>query len=391
VRTTGRKTGIAGIVALLVSLAACGGEDEDPSSAAPASEVGSTDLRAAGCPSTVVVQTDWNPEAEHGGVYQLLGDDREVDAGSKSVTGTLVDAAGDSTGVLLEVRAGGPAIGFQTVTSQMYADDSITLGFVSTDEAIRLSADQPTTAVMAALEIGPNMTMWDPETHPDVETIADLGEQGIPVRYYEGSTYIEYFVGAGVLNRDQLDGSYDGTPAAFVASGGETAQQGFASSEPYLYEHDIEEWGKPVAYQLDYDAGYQPYQSSISVRADDLPDLAGCLADLVPLMQQGVVDFVADHAAVGELILELVEEYDTGWVQSQGLIDYAVTTMQDLGIMGNGSDDVQGNFDLDRVQTLMDQVEPVFTAQGTPPADGLAPQDLVTDEFIDDSIGFPAS
>src|ERR1700710_595761 len=114
---------------LTLALTACGGSDNS-ASAGPSGQIGSTNLADAGCPSTVVVQTDWNPEAEHGGLYQLLGDDTSIDAGKKRVTGTLVDGKGKSTGVKLEVRAGGPAIGFQTVTAQMYSDKAITLGYV---------------------------------------------------------------------------------------------------------------------------------------------------------------------------------------------------------------------------------------------------------------------
>ena len=37
------------------------------------------DLRDA-CFSPIVVQTDWYPQAEHGGIYELLGSDYVVDA-----------------------------------------------------------------------------------------------------------------------------------------------------------------------------------------------------------------------------------------------------------------------------------------------------------------------
>ena len=173
-RTTRTTVGLAAVTMLTLALTACGSDDSG--SSGPSGEVGDTDLAAAGCPDTVVVQTDWNPESEHGGLYQLLGDDYEIDAGAKRVSGTLVDSNGDSTGVKLEIRAGGPAIGFQTVTSQMYSDDAITLGYIATDEAIQLSDTQPTTAVLAPLEISPTMIMWDPETYPDVTSIADLGK-----------------------------------------------------------------------------------------------------------------------------------------------------------------------------------------------------------------------
>ncbi len=104
-------------------------------------------LKAAGCPSTIVLQTDWNPEAEHGGQYELLGPNPTINAGAKSVTGELVAHGGVDTGVQLQIRAGGPAIGYQTVSSQLYKDSSITLGYVGTDEQIALSQTQPTVAV----------------------------------------------------------------------------------------------------------------------------------------------------------------------------------------------------------------------------------------------------
>jgi len=388
-----RRTRIAiGTPAVLLTaalvLTACGGSDEKSSaSAAPSGSVGATDLKAAGCPSTVVVQTDWNPEAEHGGLYQLLGDDTSIDAGKKRVTGTLVDGKGESTGVKLEVRAGGPAIGFQTVTAQMYSDKAITLGYVDTDEAIQLSAKQPTTAVLADLEKSPTMIMWDPKAHPDVTSIADLGKDGVKVRYFEGASYMAYLTGSGVLKAAQTDGSYDGTPAAFVSDKGESAQQGFASAEPYIYEHEVDAWNKAVKYQLVYDAGFQPYKSAISVRSADLSGMSGCLKALVPIMQRADLDYLASPAKVNDLIIDLVDKYDTGWVYSKGVADYSVKTQKELGLVGNGDDSTHGNFDTARVQKLIDQTTPIFTGQGTAPKTGITPDDLVTNQFIDTSIG----
>ncbi|MEI4272209.1 ABC transporter substrate-binding protein [Klenkia sp. LSe6-5] len=389
-RITRTTTALAATAVLALSLAACG-SDDGGAAAGPSGDVGGTDLAAAGCPSNVVVQTDWNPESEHGGLYESLGDDYTIDAGSKTVTGTLIDSDGDSTGVTLEIRAGGPAIGFQTVTAQMYSDTDITMGYIATDEAIQLSDTQPTTAVLAPLEISPTMIMWDPETYPDVSSIEDLGAAGVTVRYFEGSAYMAYLTGAGILDAAQVDGSYDGTPAGFVAAAGEVAQQGFASAEPYIYKNEVADWGKDVDFQLVYDAGFQPYQSSISVRSADLDGMSDCLAELVPLMQQADVDYLEDPSRVNEIILELVDQYDTGWVYSQGVADYSVETQKELGLVGNGPDDVHGNFDTDRVDTLIEQTTPIFTEQGTPPTDGLTADDLVTNEFIDDTIGVPAS
>ena len=389
-RTTRTKAGLAaGTLLVSIVLAACGSDEEAAS--ADAGEVGSTDLAAAGCPDTVVIQTDWNPEAEHGGLYQMLGADPEIDAGSKSVSGPLVDSAGDYTGVTLEVRSGGPAIGFQTVTSQMYADPDITLGYNNTDEQARLSADFPTVAVVAPLEVNPQMIMWDPESYPDVETIADLGTTDARVLFFEGAAYMSYLTGAGILQESQVDGSYDGSPANFVASGGADAQQGFASAEPYIYENEVDAWNKPVAYQLLHDAGYPLYASALSVRESELETLSGCLTELVPVVQQAQVDYVGEPGPVNDLVLDLVDEYDTGWVYSAGVAEFSVQQQLDLGLVGNGPDATLGNFDLDRVQEVLDIVTPIFAEQGTPIADGVTPDSLVTNEFIDMSIGLPAS
>ena len=39
------------------------------------------------CPETVVIQTDWKPEAEHGFLYNLVGDGYPIDTDKVSVTG----------------------------------------------------------------------------------------------------------------------------------------------------------------------------------------------------------------------------------------------------------------------------------------------------------------
>lgn len=385
-RSTRTTFGTAVLAAAALALTACGGDDE-AAAAGPTGEIGSTDLAEAGCPDTVVIQTDWNPEAEHGGVYELVGDDYSIDSDSKSVSGTLVDGAGDSTGVRVEIRAGGPAIGFQAVSAQMYSDESITLGYVDTDEAIQLSDSQATVGVLAQLEISPQMIMWDPETYPDVTGIADLAATDATVRYFEGSAYMDYLTGAGILREEQLDGSYDGSPAAFVASGGEDAQQGFASAEPFIYENEVEDWGNPVEYELVHDVGFEVYAGSLSVRQDAVEELSGCLTELVPVMQQADLDFLDAPDGTNALIVELVEEYDTGWVYGQEVADYSVDTQRELGLVGNGPDDTHGNFDTERLNTLIELSTPIFTEQGTPPADGLTAEDISTNEFIDTSIG----
>ena len=386
-------------IAAAMVVAACGDDDEDASTDTGATEETSaatepTETTAAGeggalagiCPDVVTIQTDWNPEAEHGWIYEMVGDDPTIDKDGVLVRGPLV-ASGVDTGVEIEIRSGGPAIGFQTVTSQLYADDDILLGYVYTDEGIQNSVEFPTVAVMAGMEKNPQMIMWDPATYPDIETIADIGEAGILVRYFGGAAYMDYFTQTGILSSDQVDGSYDGTPALFVADQGASAQQGFGSAEPYIYENEVEDWGKPIAYAYINDAGWENYAESIAIKADRLDENRECLVALVPIIQQSTVDYVNDPAETNALILDAVETFDNGWVYTEGVADYAVETMQADGLLSNGPDDTIGNFDLDRVTTLIEKAIPVYTALGQPPKEGLTAEDVVTNEFIDPSIG----
>ncbi|CAJ62895.1 MULTISPECIES: hypothetical protein [Frankia] len=379
--------------ALALTAAACGsgGSDGGSTGAAAPSAAGAApaalDLKAAGCPSTIVLQTDWNPESEHGGQYQLLGPNPKIDAGKKSVTGELTAHGGVDTGVKLEIRAGGPAIGFQTVTSQLYKDSGITLGYLGTDEQIALSKTQPTVAVLAGLEKSPQVIQWSPDKHPDWKTIADIGRTDTKVLYFQGASYMDYFTGSGILKKGQVDGSYDGTPTNFVASGGADAVQGFATSEPYTWSHEVRSWDKPLKYQLIADAGFNFYQQAIGVRKDKLDALKPCLSKLVPIMQQGIVDFMAAPAATNKLILDLVDKYNNGWVYSQGVADYAVQTMKSLGIVGNGADSTLGDFEDARLQKLIEILDPIYQSQGKPILSGLKPANLVDNSFLDTKIG----
>ena len=94
---------------------------------------------------------------------------------------------------------------------------------------------------------------------------------------------MEYLVGSNILRRSQLNGSYDGSPALFVQSDGKAALQGFATSEPYLYEHEIKQWGTPLRFQLVNDTGYPVHFAATSIRTGDKAKLSPCLAKLVPI------------------------------------------------------------------------------------------------------------
>ena len=337
------------------------------------------------CPSPLVVQTDWFPEAEHGAMYHLIGDDYTVDTDNQYVRGSMV-LDGVDLGIDFEVRTGGPAIGFAPVSSYMYTDESIHLGYASTDAQILQFADAPLVSVVAPLEQNPQMIMWDPETYPNVDSIADLGAEGITVNVFGGGVFPLVFVAQGIWSEDQVDPSYDGSPARFVSEGGAIAQQGFASAEPYQYLNTHEDWGKPVAFELLHDSGFQIYSQTIGVRPRDMESMRPCLERVVPIIQQAVVSYDASPDRANAIIVDAVAQYASFWTYSPGLAEFSVQAQRDLGLIGNGPDSTVGNMELDRIAGLLDAI--LATDLASDVADGLTAQDLFTNEFIDESIGF---
>lgn len=333
------------------------------------------------CPATIIIQTDWWPQAEYGATYGLLGPDYTVNTDNKIVSGPLY-SHGQPTGVDVEIRAGSSAIGDSSVRAEMYTHEEITFGYGSTDGQIKNWEAAPLMSVVAPLEKNPQIIMWDPETYPDIETLSDLGEAGVTVNVFGGQTFTDVLVAEGILNADQIDPSYDGSPAAFIAAGGSIAQQGFASSEPFTYEH-LDEWGKPVKYELIHDAGFQNYSQTFAIRPAALEELRPCLEKFVPVVQQSAVDYLADPGPTNELIVDVVEQYDSFWTYSLDLADFSVATQAELGLTGNGDDDTLGNIDEARIETLLTQMRDA----GMDVPEDLTVADLVTNEFIDPSIG----
>lgn len=377
-------------IAVAFTLSACSAPAPTQTGGGTDLEIGAIDLAAAGCPDTIKIATDWFPEAEHGQLYELVGPNPTFEATSEySVTGPLF-ASGEYTGVDVTIVSGGSARpDFLQPAGMLYAEDDILLGYVGNDEAVVNSTKYPTVGIFAPLEKDPQMIMWDPATLPDVKSIADLGKAGTSVRVFPGGYYIDYFIQQGILSADQIDSTYNGAPDVFVAAGGTIAQQGFASAEPYIYENEISAWGKPVEFQLINDAGYPKYAAVVSTKPENITKYADCFAALVPVLQQAEVDYYTDPAETNDLILQAVDAYATFWVYSAAVADYSVKTQVELGLVGNGPDDIVGNVDVARVQALIDAATAIYGSDTEKAIrTDLTPADLFTDQFIDPSIGF---
>lgn len=357
---------------------ACGGSEATPpeQSAAP---VGAG--LAADCPARIVVQTDWFPQAEHGGVYELLGDDATTDKDTGATVGSLV-VRGEPTGLELEIRAGGPFLQSPVVT-EMYSDDDIVFGYVGSDVAVVRFADAPTVAVFNALNINPQVLLWNADLHPADAPLQQVVAEVGAVYVFGEPSWVRYLEAQGVLDAAKVDSSYQGNP---ILATEDVVHQGFVTSEPYTYAN-LESGAIATGHVLIHDLGWTNYPQNLAVRADRLDDLRPCLARLVPILQQAQLDYIAEPDRTNARIVAAVEALDSWWSQSAGSTADSVNQQVELGIIGNGSTPTFGDLEPDRLNGFIRILLPILRDQGIDAPDVTA-SDISTNEFLDPAISW---
>ena len=382
--TTYSKTA-AGISAIVVlTLAACG---SSPSESSITTVTETTQSPPAGvslvdaCPPKVVVQTDWFPESEHGGVFELMGADYSASKNTGAVVGALT-VHGEDTGVDLEIRAGGPFLQIPVVT-QMYQDDAIMFGYVGTDAAIKTYVDTPTLAVFSALNKNPQVVLWNAEQHPEAKTIVDIAKEISTIYVFGDQSFMRYFVSKGAIDSGQIDTNYQGN---LLLATEDAAHQGFVTSEPYKYSV-LDSGPISVGYQMIHDAGWTSYAQSFAIRKDRLEEFRPCLTKLVPILQQAQIDYIAAPERANEIIIATTLAYDSFWTQSEGDTSNGARAQKDLDIVANGDTPTFGDFEEGRVAEFIAKALPIFRDQGLDVVE-VTPADITTNEFLDPTITY---
>lgn len=382
-----RRIGVTVIALTTLGLSACAYGSDEPTESVSIEPAAKAQSLADVCPADVGVQLQWQPQSDMGALFGLLGPGYVVNTDDKSVTGPLV-AGGKDTGVDITLKSGGPAIGFQSVTSQLYVDDSVMLGVVHGDQLVSAAADQPVVGVTPLLKYSPAILMWDPESHPDWKSVGDVGTGDATVVVSKDQIFPQWMVAKGLLKQSQIDTSYDGAPSRFVGDP-VIAQQGFANSEPYTYEEETPAWDKPVSYGLIKDAGYDIYASNISVRADKVSEFSPCLEKLVPIIQQSGVDYIGAPDATNKVIVDVVSQDQTYSPYSEGEAAFSADLLKDKGLLANEDNGSFGTYDEVRTSRNVDELRPVLAAGGnTVPASMTAGQ-MFTNQFTDPAISIP--
>lgn len=352
-----------------------------------ASTVKTVSLRGI-CPNPVKIATDWTPEAEQGAYYQLAASGGTTDTSNKTYTAPLIDPfTGKPTGVKVQLLAGGPALGYMQTPEVLTTQPSILMGADDDDTAIATYANTPVMGIVAPFNNSVHILLWNPAKY-HFANFADMKASNVTVLYFSGTEFVEYMAGAGYLNSSQLDSSYNGSPARFVASGGGVVEQGFATAEPYLYTHQTPAWNQSIAYELTSTTGYNPYSEMGEATKANIAKYSACFKQLVPMIQESQIAYLKSPNRVNKIIVGLNAAYgEIGGNYNMAVAQYADKTMLADRIVSQGPGGF-GSFNIQRVNTLVTQLRPVLNTNGQSLPANFNANTVVTNKFIDPKIKF---
>ena len=365
-----RKTGAAlGLLLLAGTVVACGDDSSSSGSGA--------------CPEKLRIQTDWFPELEHGGTYQLIGPNGTANKDTVSYSGPVQEKY--AVGGLKEIEIG--TIKFDKQNSAQLLDGSADMAYIGIGDVIKDSAAIPMVSIMKTLDKDPQMIMWDPAQY-DVKKPEDIKGTGATVLHFPGVAYIDYMIGKGYMTAEQSNPSYDGSDAKWVAESGSIFQQGFATNEVYKYENEIN-WkdGKPapVAYYTVGEIGFDNYPAAMTVMQDFAKKYDECLKLLVPKMAQAWVDFYNDPKPITDKMIEINKVHDGFWGLSAGLNEAGIKLLEEKQIGANSADGTYCTLDDSRVKAMYDTVKPIYDAQGVKITDDY--KSVFTDKYCKGAPG----
>jgi hypothetical protein len=325
------------------------------------------------------------PMADVGFLYQLLSAEYSINTEGQSVSAPLATGNVTLDSSWLEIRHGGQTSDFEQVSSILHKDDNILLGLVDTDEAIASANTYPTQALFAPFQISPDIIYWNPDLYPTATRIADHNSWDVRIMYADGAYFMKHLLTTQQLKTPQPVNTFDGTPIPFIASGGMFLQQGLSTIDPYAYRYIYRDWMKDIAYQYIHEAGWQPYAMSVSATPEQLARNGQCLQLLIPALQQAARDFfLAPEPAIARLV-DAARQIDTTWSYSPEQARAAIKIITSDGLTGNGTDNVLGSFDLQRIENFFATFRQSFPDAATT---NLTADQLVTNEYLDTSISF---
>ena len=320
------------------------------------------------CGDMIVVQASNFPDVGSGPLYAMLGDTPMVDRDRQAVSAPLVRADGTLEDVTLEIRSGGPAVGFRSSVAVMAEDDSIDLALTPMAVAVRDRALLATHAVMSLTDRSRDAVIIDPATYPDVTDLEALGAQSIEIRHITDTPVISFLAATGVVTPDQLVSGSDGLPASFVEAGGAVTQQGDLTIEPALLPA-LQQWGRPVTALPASASGWASLDDVLVVDSQTERVSDECLGRFVRVVQQSIGAYVADPTATNVLMSDVRSQFNPLARLTPALLDAGTRLAIDAGVFDSARPDAPGTINTDGLDAFLVDlasalaVEPVAAAE----------------------------
>jgi NitT/TauT family transport system substrate-binding protein len=245
----------------------------------------------------VVLQSDWFPQAEHGGFYQALAKGFYREAGLD-----------------VEILSGGPGATIKLSVAKGLADFGM---YRSDDVIVAASRGLPLVMVAAVLQHDPEALLV--HANSPVKTLADLN--GRSVIAPPSMTWIPYVQAKYGIKFDLRPLNYGLT--SFLADSS-VIQQCIITSEPYFAEqHGVKVRTLPLA-----DSGYDPYHT-LMTRREFIRKNPDVVKAFVAASIRGWHDYLeGDPTPAHTLILQRNKQMAQGQLDfsRRALIQYALVT-----------------------------------------------------------------
>ena len=294
--------------------------------------------------SKVLVQLNWYPEAEHGGVYQAVAD------------GTYTAADLD-----VDVRPGGRA----TPVAPELELGRVHFAFSNADDVIVFRRQgMDIVAVLAAMQDNPRCILVREDS--GVKSFDNLA--GMTLQRQAGRPFLEFIRSRGILDRVQ-EVPYHGSVSSLVGDPN-IAIQAYSFAEPLLAQQQ----GVKVLRLMVSDLGWNPYSSVLITSGELIRSDPALVRRFVQATRRGWQNYLTEPAKGNAAILAANEHGMTAEA-----LQFGSHELRSLAMPGEMKLKSVGMMTLPRWQTLVEQMDALEpTAAGK-----VKPEECFTTEFLD--------
>ncbi len=272
-------------------------------------------------PGDIVVQLNWFPETEHGGLYQAKAAGL-YEAAKLNVT---INPGGKQSPIGPELELG------RSQFAMANADDVVLFREQGMDVV----------AVMAAMQDHPRCILVRQDS--GVDSFADLA--GKTLQRQGGRAFVEFMRSKGILDGVQ-EVPYQGTITSLIADPN-IVIQAYSCSEPLLAEQQ----NVAVKTLMVSDLGFNPYSSVLVTTGSLIREQPKMVQDFVDATREGWRHYLADGKLANELILAANPEGMTAEA-----LEFGAKVMQELAMPDDADPETIGMMTQERWETLLQQL-----------------------------------